>query len=539
LAPLLLKAEPFFLEFSFENYTSLAFGCPGAGVRGEAIVAFSLRSGTRMRNGIDAKQQPKQVPSTSVEINRNGSPKNKLLVVAREQSFFSAIRWALAPEYDLLAATNEHDGCTAFQTHRPPVVMVEVALNPADRGDVGGLRLLEQIVAQEPETRVIVVTDNDDYAIRAVRLGAFDCYPKPIPLDVIKIMIERSFHIHRMRQRIRRDYASAESTAHGLVGTSQAIHDVISFIEQVAGSDISLLICGESGSGKDLAAQAIHRQSRRKNYPFVAVNCAAIPENLLESELFGHERGAFTGAYNLKRGKFELAHKGTLFLDEIGDLAPSLQVKLLRFLQDRRIEHVGGTQTIELDVRIIAATNRDLKRDMENGLFREDLYYRLKVVPLEIPPLRERPEDIVPLAQHFLEKYCREHRRPLITLSTEAELALLNYGWPGNVRELENLINRTVVLSSRRVLRAQDLGFVAGPKNEDVNLKFAKKAMEEDFVKKALSRNKGIVSRAAKDLGVSRVNLYELIQRYAIELQSFKTDAAEKPQTRARGGILS
>ena len=267
-------------------------------------------------------------------------------------------------------------------------------------------------------------------------------------------------------------------------------------------SDISVLICGESGTGKEVVAHAIHQQSQRKNNPFVVVNCGAIPENLLESELFGHEKGAFTGAHAQKRGKFELAHTGTLFLDEIGELAPPLQVKLLRFLQDRKIERVGGTQPIEVDVRIIAATNRDLKKDMENQLFREDLYYRLKVVSRSrCRPLRERKEDIIPLAQHFLKKFCKEHRKPPMTLSPEAEGALLMHPWPGNVRELENLISRAVVLSPRSVLKPSDFGFALDQIPTDVNLKFAKKAIEMDFVKKALSRNNGIVSRAARELG--------------------------------------
>jgi two-component system, NtrC family, response regulator len=306
------------------------------------------------------------------------------------------------------------------------------------------------------------------------------------------------------------------------VGTSKSIKDIFRFIERVAVSDISVLICGESGTGKEMVAHAIHLQSQRKNNPFVVVNCGAIPENLLESELFGHEKGSFTGAHAQKRGKFELAHTGTLFLDEIGELAAPLQVKLLRFLQDRKIERVGGTQPIDIDVRIIAATNRDLKRDMENHVFREDLYYRLKVVPVDMPPLRERKEDIIPLAQHFLKTFSKEHRKPPVTLSPEAEGALLMHPWPGNVRELENLISRSVVLSPRSVLKPSDLGFALDQIPTDVNLKFAKKAIEMDFVKKALSRNGGIVSRAARELGISRVNLYELIEKYNIRLQEFK-----------------
>jgi two-component system NtrC family response regulator len=402
---------------------------------------------------------------------------------------------------------------------------------------LAGLGLLERMLAQEPATRVIVVTANNDQAtaLQAVRLGAFDYYSKPVRLEDLKVMIQRACHIHRIYQRLHQSYPGSKSEYHGIIGSSKLMQDIFRFIERVALSDISVLIGGESGTGKELVAHAIHRQSPRKNNPFIVVNCGAIPENLLESELFGYEKGAFTGAYTQKKGKFELAHKGTLFLDEIGELVPALQVKLLRFLQDRKIERIGGNQSIELDVRIIAATNRDLKQDIENRLFREDLYYRLKVVPLEIPALRERKDDIVSLAQYFLRKYCRENHKSLISLSSESEATLLLHPWPGNVRELENVINRAVVLSSYPVLKPADLGLTLERNPSDVNLKFAKTAMEIDYVKRALSRNNGVVSRAAKDLGISRVNLYELIDKYKIAIQEFKvTRLRSKRQVNTR-----
>jgi two-component system NtrC family response regulator len=324
-----------------------------------------------------------------------------------------------------------------------------------------------------------------------------------------------------------------------MVGSSKPMKGIFRFIERVSLSDVSVLICGESGTGKEFVAQAIHAHSQRKNNPFVVVNCGAIPENLLESELFGHEQGAFTDALAHKRGKFELAHTGTLFLDEIGELVPPLQVKLLRFLEDHRIERVGGTQPTELNVRIIAATKRDLKKDIENGLFREDLYYRLKVAPVEIPPLRERREDIIPLAEFFLKKFSVKHPKSPIALSPEAEGALLMYGWPGNVRELENLISRSVVLSSRAIRKPNDLGFVLDQIPMDVNLKFAKKALEMNFLKKALHRNGGIVSRAARELGISRVNLYELLEKYNIRPQDFKVIRAGGKTPIRTGGLVN
>jgi two-component system, NtrC family, response regulator len=451
--------------------------------------------------------------------------KPKILLVDDEENILKQMRWALEPDYDVFTISDEGEAMSTFEKEKPAVVTLDLSLNPHNPADLGGMRLLEQILSQEPSTRALVVTGNDDEknALRAVRLGAFDYYAKPIRLEELKVIIRRAFHIHQLQQKVQQnDSTFADGGFHRMVGTSKSMKDIFRFIERVAVSDISVLICGESGTGKEMVAHAIHLQSQRKNNPFVVVNCGAIPENLLESELFGHEKGSFTGAHAQKRGKFELAHTGTLFLDEIGELAAPLQVKLLRFLQDRKIERVGGTQPIDIDVRIIAATNRDLKKDMENHVFREDLYYRLKVVPLDMPPLRARKEDIIPLAQHFLKKFSKEHRKSPVTLSPEAEGALLMHPWPGNVRELENLISRSVVLSPRSVLKPSDLGFALDQIPTDVNLKFAKKAIEMDFVKKALSRNGGIVSRAARELGISRVNLYELIEKYNIRLQEFK-----------------
>jgi two-component system NtrC family response regulator len=456
-------------------------------------------------------------------------PNLKLLLIDDDDKILKQLRWALESGYQVLTSSMEGEALTLFEKEKPAVVILDLFLDPNNSADLGGMRLLEQILSDEPMTRVIVITgkEDDQTALRAIRLGTFDYYTKPIKLDELKVMIQRAFHVYSLQQRLNQNEQITGDGFYGMVGSSKSMKDVFRFIERVSISDISVLISGESGTGKEIVAQAIHAHSQRKNNPFIVVNCGAIPENLLESELFGHEKGAFTGAHAQKRGKFELAHTGTLFLDEIGELVPSLQVKLLRFLQDRRVERVGGTLPMELDVRIIAATNRDLKKDMENRLFREDLYYRLKVVPLEIPPLRERKEDIIPLAKYFLKKYCKEHRKPSIALSPEAEGALLMYRWPGNIRELENLISRSVVLSSHTILRPSDLGFALDQIPTDVNLKFAKKAIEMDFVKKALHRNGGIVSRAARELGISRVNLYELLEKYNIRAQDFKVMRAE------------
>lgn len=450
--------------------------------------------------------------------------KPKILLVDDEENILKQMCWALEPDYHVFSTSDEGEAMNIFEQERPPIVTLDLSLNPHNPADLGGMRLLDQMLDHDPTTRAIVITGNNDdaNALRAVRLGAADYYAKPIRLEELKVMIRRAFHIHSLQQRVQQHDLSPSEGLHGIIGMSRCMKEIFRFIQRVAASDISVLICGESGTGKEVVARAVHQQSQRKDNPFVVVNCGAIPENLLESELFGHEKGSFTGAHAQKRGRFELAHTGTLFLDEIGELAPPLQVKLLRFLQDRRIERVGATHPIELDVRIIAATNRNLQKDMENHVFREDLYYRLKVVPLDMPPLRNRKEDIIPLAEHFLKKFCHEHRKPPMSLSPEAEGALLMHPWPGNVRELENLISRSVVLSPRSILKPSDLGFALDHIPTDVNLKFARKAIEKDFVQKALHRNGGIVSRAARELGISRVNLYELINKYEIRVQEFK-----------------
>ena len=459
--------------------------------------------------------------------------KPKILIIDDEENILKQMRWAFEPDYEVSVASQEAEARKIFAIKSPPVVTLDLSLNQENPDDLAGLRLLEQFLARAPLTRVIIVTGNneDSSALQAVRLGAFDYYCKPVRLDELKVMIQRAFHIHHLQQRLQQSYPESSEGFQGIIGRSKMMQDIFRFIERIAVSDISILICGESGTGKELVAHAIHNRSQRKENPFVVVNCGAIPENLLESELFGHEKGAFTGAYAQKRGKFELAHTGTLFLDEIGELAPPLQVKLLRFLQDRKIERVGATQPFPVDVRIIAATNRDLKKEVNNHVFREDLYYRLKVVPLDLPPLREKKEDIVPLAEFFLKKFCAEQHKTPLTLSSEAEKSLMVHSWPGNIRELENIISRAVVLSQHSVLKPSDLGFDFDTASIEVNLKIAKQAIEADFIKKALTKNNGIVSRAAKDLGISRVNLYELMDRYDIQIQEFKaTRSTEKEQ---------
>ena len=450
--------------------------------------------------------------------------KPKLLLVDDEEYILHQMRWSMEADYEIFTASNEEVATQLFEREHPSVVTLDLSLNRLKADDLGGLRLLERFLTSEPATRAIVITGNNEdiNAIRAVRLGACDFYAKPVRLDEIKVIVQRAFHIYRLQQKIHMQDPGAADEFDGIMARSKPMREVFHFIQEIAESDKPVLICGESGTGKDVIANAIHRHSPRKNNPFVVVDCGAIPKNLLESELFGHEKGAFTRAHGRKTGKVEAAHTGTLFLDNIDQLGQPLQVKLLRFLQDRHVERVGGTQAVDVDPRIIVATNRDLHKGMKNHVFREDLYYSFKVMPLRLPPLRDRKEDIVPLARHFLRKSCREYRKPPMSLSAEAESVLLMHPWPGNVRELENLIGRAVMLSPRSLLKPSDLGFAFDTIPTEVNLKFAKRAIEIDFVKKALTRNRGIVSRAARDLGISRVNLYELIDKYAIQVKQFK-----------------
>jgi len=450
--------------------------------------------------------------------------KPKILIVEDEENLLKQMRSLMEPDFEVFTASNEDHALQLFQRERPPVVTLDLSLNQLNPDDVGGIRLLAKFLSSEPATQAIVITGNGDEvnAIRAVRLGACDFYTKPLRADEIKVIVQRALRIYKLQQKIQQNCFGTADGLDGIIGQSKSMKDIFRYIERVAGTDVSVLICGESGTGKKVVANAIHRHSPRKNNPFVVVNCSAIPKNLLESELFGHEKGAFTGAHTQKKGRFELAHSGTLFLDEVGDLAPALQVKLLRYLQDRRIERVGSTQRVDVDVRIIAATKRDLQKDMENHLFRQDLYDSLKVVPIDMPPLRERKDDVVPLAQHFLRRFCQEHRKPIMNLSPEAEGALLMHSWPGNVRELENLISRAVVMSPRNILKPSDLGFAYEAIPTEVNLKFAKQAMESYLVKKALASNRGIVTRAARELGISRVHLYELVDKHDIHVKDFK-----------------
>jgi len=381
--------------------------------------------------------------------------------------------------------------------------------------------VLRNAMELDPESKVIVITGNETkhLALKAIQMGAYDYFTKPIDLQEIKVIINRAIYIQKLERenKLLLEKLEEERKFHGIIGNCPQMMKVFDIVHRVASTDATVLVYGESGTGKELVARAIHHQSPRKSKSFMPINCGAIPENLLESELFGHEKGAFTGAIGLRKGKFELADGGTIFLDEIGELSSALQVKILRFLQEKEIERVGGREAIGLDVRIIAATNKDLQREMEKGTFREDLYYRLSVVSLSLPPLRDRGEDIVLLANSFLNHFNKEYGKSIKTFSSDALLQLQTYQWPGNVRELENRIKRAVIMARDNVLISEDLDLPLGTKSRKSTLKEAKDELEEKFIREALIRHRGNISRAAREMSVSRATLYDLLEKHNID----------------------
>lgn len=450
------------------------------------------------------------------------SRKASLLIVEDDRETLKQLEWAFSKFYKVFKADNQKRAIEIFEQERPKVVLLDISLS-ADSEEKEGLTVLEKILSINPITKVIMVTghDEDKTAIKAIRLGAADYYLKPIKPSELRAMVERCFHLVNIEMKsIANSRKKLEENRSGsIVGSCPELKNVFNFIDSVAKTNTTVLILGESGTGKELVAEAIHKSSNRSDKPFVVINCSAIPENLLESELFGHEKGSFTGAYTQKKGKFELAEGGTIFFDEIGEILPILQVKLLRFLQEKEFERVGGTKRYKVDARIIVATNRDLKKEMEAGNFREDLYYRLNVVSVTLPPLRERGKDVVLIARYFVDKCCTDNNIPPKSLSRETELEIRKYNWPGNIRELENLIKRAVIMSPSNLIFPDSLGIdQASDSMEILTLKAAKEEIEKKYLLEALQRNKGFVSRAAKDLGVSRGTFYDLLKKHGIEV---------------------
>jgi two-component system NtrC family response regulator len=444
-----------------------------------------------------------------------------LLVVEDDPALQTQMKWAF-DAYEVAVASDREEAIAQLRRVEPAVVTLDLGL-PPETGSVGeGFRTLEKILELAPDTKVIVVTGQHDSANarRAVALGAYDFFAKPFDAEVVSLIIDRAFRMHELQAENRRLLASRTDGQGGIISGAPSMLAVCRMIEKVAATTATVLLLGESGTGKELLARALHESSPRSKKRFVAINCAAIPENLLESELFGYERGAFTGATKQTPGRIETANQGTLFLDEIGDLPMSLQAKLLRFLQQRTVERLGGRDEIPVDVRIVCATHQNLQDRISSGLFREDLFYRLAEIVVTVPPLRDRPGDAVLLAHSFARRYADEQKRARIGLSDEALAAIERHRWPGNVRELENVMKRAVILADGPVLRASDLGLDgAAQEEEPLNLREARDSAERRELVRALARANGNLSKAADLLGISRPTLYDLLNRFGLRKQ--------------------
>lgn len=445
--------------------------------------------------------------------------KPKLLIIEDDDNIRSQMEWALSMDYEVFLAANGKSAMKTISTEHPHLVALDLGLPPHPDNEIEGMRILEEILRQDPFIKIIVVTGNPNRAValEAISKGAHDFFSKPLDFDELKAILKRSYYVHNLEVEYQELQSRSQQQSFGeIIGTSPQMQLIYSTISKVATADVPVLVTGESGTGKELIARSIHSNSLRHNKPFIAINCGAIPESLMESEFFGHEKGSFTGAHILRKGRIEMAEGGTLFLDEIGDMPMPLQVKILRFLHDHKIERVGGRETIEVDVRVIAATNRNLQELVKSGLFREDLYYRLAVITIDIPPLRERKEDIIPLTKHFLKMYNSTDLTPKY-LSKDAKSAIGNYAWPGNIRELENRIRRAIAIAPDPAITSAHIG-IEHPSSisETVNLKRAMDDFEADLIKKAIFRHAWNVSKTAEDLGVSRPTLHGLIKKHDI-----------------------
>jgi two-component system NtrC family response regulator len=454
----------------------------------------------------------------------------KLLIVDDSDDIRKQLRWGLGKDYTVFLAGNGEEALTVFKKHQPKVVTLDLGLPPDENGTEIGFKCLREILGSPSRAKVIVVTGNDEResALRAIEMGAYDFYQKPIDLKELKIIIGRAFHLSSIEEenaRLRRTIETKTSEFGGMIGHCPEMLKIFSTIRKVAPSDVPVLIMGESGTGKELVARAIHLTGMRREFPFVPINCGAIPENLLESELFGHERGAFTGAHTQVLGKVEYAHKGVLFLDEIAELPTNLQVKLLRFLQDKKIQRVGGRDDIQVDTRIVAATNKDITKEIEAGRFREDLFYRIGVIAIKLPPLRERPGDITLLSRLFLSRFIREFGKKVSGFGATAVQFLNDYEWPGNVRELENRIQRAIIMSESPLIEPQDLGFVdvevdgqKSPAPESLTLREARNRAEYEAILASIKKHEGNIVRAAEELEVSRPTLYDLMRKHGLSV---------------------
>ncbi len=452
--------------------------------------------------------------------------KKKLLIIEDEVSVAKQLRWGLDKEYEITLAADAEQAKALLGSGVFPVATLDLGLPPFPDRPQQGFALLEQLPSLSPHTKVIVITGNaeDENAIKAIGLGAADFYAKPIDLAILKIILARTFRLHDLEEAKRslQSQSSRSGLLCGMLGISPAMTKVFERLRQASKTDYPVLITGNTGCGKEMAARAVHSLSPRAEKPLVIINCGAIPENLLESELFGHEKGAFTGAAGRQIGKFEQADGGTIFLDEIGELPLPLQVKILRVLQERTVERLGGTKTLHLDVRITAATNIDLEAAVKEKTFRQDLFYRLNVVPLRIPDLQERPEDILLLAHSFLQEEAQKLRRGKLSLSPTALAALTVHPWPGNVRELQNRIRRALGTTVENIITAADLGLEEFPQTGEgqklPTLKEARDMAEKNVVRQALALSANNISQAARLLEISRPTLHDMLKKHGIKL---------------------
>ena len=444
-----------------------------------------------------------------------------LLIVEDDPALQKQIRWAF-DQYETLTADDRESALVQVRRHLPPVVTMDLGLPPDADSVSEGFKLLEEILSVAPETKVIVLTGQNDRsnALRAIGLGAYDFFAKPFEIDMLGLTIERAYRLYDLQQENNRlQLMQQPDVLSGLITRDPDVLRVCRTVERVATSDATVLILGESGTGKELIARGVHAASSRRGERFIAINCAAIPDNLLESELFGYEKGAFTGAAKTTPGKIETAHRGTLMLDEIGDLPHSLQAKLLRFLQERVIERIGGRQEIPIDVRIVCATHQDLKVLIKEGRFREDLYYRLAEIVVNIPPLRARQGDATLLAHAFVRRFAEEQKRGAMTLREDVLRAIEAHPWPGNVRELENCIKRAVIMADGNQITLEDidLNVVQDDQNMLLDLRQVREDAEKRVIITALGRTDGNVVRTAEMLGISRPTLYDLMHRYGLK----------------------
>jgi two-component system NtrC family response regulator len=444
-----------------------------------------------------------------------------LLIVDDDTGLLRQLRWAFS-SHKVYPAGRRQEAIDFVRKDIIPVAILDLGLPPDPDGASEGLATLTEILAIAPATKVIIATGNEtrEHALRAIALGAYDFYQKPIDIEVLQLIVSRAEHMFDLEAENRRlSESAAASPVDGIIASSPEMLRVLRNVEKVAPTDVSVLLLGESGTGKELLARALHKMSGRARAPFVPINCAAIPETLLESELFGHEKGAFTGAVKQNIGRIESADHGTLFLDEIGDVPLPMQVKLLRFLQDQIVERIGGRRPVQVDVRIVCATNQNLDQLMSEGRFREDLFYRLNEVTVRVPPLRERAGDAVMLASFFLRRFASEYGRPVRGFASAALAAIKDHSWPGNVRELENRIKRAVVMADTPLLSAADLGLSASDEEPQLlGIRAARARAEREVLQLALAQAGSNLSKAAKLLGISRPTLYDLMQQHQIGL---------------------